>query len=634
MMTMMMKSKTRNIICIVLAVVTVLSLAIPIFAQASSLVSDLPVEATVEPDSEDKVYGLQEIDWYNHQTNTEAFGGNMDKASKVGKKASAAASAYKGEYVGPYGEVIKVNPINNTTVTLQSIALPIGMTEYEVPSEIVVYRLIYHSTDILSNPEMLKDFSTVDVNGRTLGWDFSHQAVKKELVVGKETTEVDGKTITKDIRETVYVGPIVSVETHRFQVVNIEKSFSGEQSRAERVKLPSIMKTLNASAFENNPYIKEVYGAGIEEVSSKAFYNCKNLEVASFPLLRYVRDNAFYKCNRLQDLDFSSVLSIGKAAFFDCVRFTHVNFSTEIQQLEAQAFKQCTGITQIDIPEGISISKIPDECFYLCTSLKDIKLPADIITIGSRAFYNCSDLRVLDFRKTNLDTINAQAFWGCLNLSYVLLPETLVTFKTDAFNNCPELRYVYFSHEMTKTQLDAIKRSDLANCAVTEPDKVGPSLYNENAKADLEKKTVTIAQPTKFTFHDVVDVSTASCSAEGKVFVPDHKLTTAFNGYKTYTDSFTIEEPGTYTLTAFDILGNKSVYTVKFLDTLGDVDGDKEVTSSDARLALRAAVGLENYKKGSSQFYNADFDGDGEITAGDARCILRVAVGLDPFGNA
>ena len=61
----------------------------------------------------------------------------------------------------------------------------------------------------------------------------------------------------------------------------------------------------------------------------------------------------------------------------------------------------------------------------------------------------------------------------------------------------------------------------------------------------------------------------------------------------------------------------------------GDIDGDETVTAANARLALRAAVDLEHYMKGSALYLAADADGDGNITAADARSILRAAVGLE-----
>lgn len=58
----------------------------------------------------------------------------------------------------------------------------------------------------------------------------------------------------------------------------------------------------------------------------------------------------------------------------------------------------------------------------------------------------------------------------------------------------------------------------------------------------------------------------------------------------------------------------------------GDVDADGTLSASDARLALRNSVGLEEFT--DEQKALADFDGNGSVTAADARAILRVSVGL------
>ena len=63
----------------------------------------------------------------------------------------------------------------------------------------------------------------------------------------------------------------------------------------------------------------------------------------------------------------------------------------------------------------------------------------------------------------------------------------------------------------------------------------------------------------------------------------------------------------------------------------GDADSDGDITSADARLALRRAVEIETYAEGSAEYRACDANGDGEVTAADARLILRKAVGLtDP----
>ena len=59
----------------------------------------------------------------------------------------------------------------------------------------------------------------------------------------------------------------------------------------------------------------------------------------------------------------------------------------------------------------------------------------------------------------------------------------------------------------------------------------------------------------------------------------------------------------------------------------GDMDGDGEVTSGDARLVLRQSVRLESYSE--DDCYRCDVDKDGEITSSDARFVLRLSVNLE-----
>lgn len=67
--------------------------------------------------------------------------------------------------------------------------------------------------------------------------------------------------------------------------------------------------------------------------------------------------------------------------------------------------------------------------------------------------------------------------------------------------------------------------------------------------------------------------------------------------------------------------------------SLGDVDGTAGITTADARLILRASIGLQRYSKGSDIFAACDIDGDGTISTGDARTVLRIAIGLDRIDN-
>ena len=65
----------------------------------------------------------------------------------------------------------------------------------------------------------------------------------------------------------------------------------------------------------------------------------------------------------------------------------------------------------------------------------------------------------------------------------------------------------------------------------------------------------------------------------------------------------------------------------KVISVLGDVNGDGEISVSDARGALRAAVGLDTL---AGAYLNAArVNGSNEVAVNDARSILRAAVALD-----
>ncbi|MBE6813691.1 MAG: hypothetical protein E7523_12540 [Ruminococcaceae bacterium] len=92
------------------------------------------------------------------------------------------------------------------------------------------------------------------------------------------------------------------------------------------------------------------------------------------------------------------------------------------------------------------------------------------------------------------------------------------------------------------------------------------------------------------------------------------------------TDNYGYELVNNMYLVTGDLLftpdGERYIITVR-----GDVDGDGEVLSADARLLLRASVGLTTLDK--AQILAGDVERDGRITAGDARTTLRVSVGLE-----
>lgn len=105
-----------------------------------------------------------------------------------------------------------------------------------------------------------------------------------------------------------------------------------------------------------------------------------------------------------------------------------------------------------------------------------------------------------------------------------------------------------------------------------------------------------------------------------------HKYNLGIDNLTTHSHWYSKTCPA-YILPHWETFRKKVEIYLNRLNIGGDVDGDGKVTSADARLALRAAVGLEGLNE--TQKAAADVDGDGKITAADAREILRKSVGID-----
>ena len=139
--------------------------------------------------------------------------------------------------------------------------------------------------------------------------------------------------------------------------------------------------------------------------------------------------------------------------------------------------------------------------------------------------------------------------------------------------------------------------------------------------------------------HDYKENSASYCDLLVYRFTTDmeqiYKTTLKMTDAETVLPGIAVE-PGSYYIRivnsgAYSSFGNVeyslrlSLNDRKYL--LGDLDLNGRITAADARLALRGAVGLNQFD--ATQISIGDVNFDGRMTAADARLILRAAVGLE-----
>ena len=106
----------------------------------------------------------------------------------------------------------------------------------------------------------------------------------------------------------------------------------------------------------------------------------------------------------------------------DCHLFTRNGHEIDIKQLDAikdYAFYWCTSLKSIKIPSNVkSIGKF---AFYYCACLESINVPSGVNSIGEWAFAICTGLRELVFTGKTLEQVKAMQYypWGIEDTSII-----------------------------------------------------------------------------------------------------------------------------------------------------------------------------------------------------------------------
>lgn len=123
-----------------------------------------------------------------------------------------------------------------------------------------------------------------------------------------------------------------------------------------------------------------------------------------------------------------------------------------VTAIYAEAFKNCSQITEITIPA--SITRIGANAFNSCTSLKKVSVLNASCEIGAAAFVYCSSLESIEL-PSQLKTIPNEAFGHCIALESISIPSTVALIGTEAFRMCTSLTQIDIPASVTAIRINA-----------------------------------------------------------------------------------------------------------------------------------------------------------------------------------
>lgn len=188
--------------------------------------------------------------------------------------------------------------------------------------------------------------------------------------------------------------------------------------KLKSIDIPSTV-TSTGGPFHNSGVERATIANGTVTVAGSLFWSCSNLVEVTLPAsVKTIGKEAFAGCNALRDFsNFKSVTTIGDSAFAGC-GFRSISLSDRVTALGENAFIGNTTLEEIRLPANLKT--IPKRLLQSSYSLKSIRIPDSVVSIGNEAF-----------RGSGLVTVS--------------IPSKVKTIGNGAFNRCGDLNSAKFS---------------------------------------------------------------------------------------------------------------------------------------------------------------------------------------------
>ena len=179
-------------------------------------------------------------------------------------------------------------------------------------------------------------------------------------------------------------------------------------------------ETKKIDGFKIN-YVKNTYGhmyALKNGFTDEACLLTHELYDGTLEITEYVGNSATYVIP--SEIDGKRVTQIGYDAFNDCTELTSITIPDGVTIIGNSAFSDCTSLETVTIPN--SVTHIYPRAFYNCTSLKSVTIPESVTYIGGYAFAECYSLKYADI-PANVSGIGLSPFCNCRSLENINIDE-------------------------------------------------------------------------------------------------------------------------------------------------------------------------------------------------------------------
>ena len=243
----------------------------------------------------------------------------------------------------------------------------------------------------------------------------------------------------------IYRSYIKTVEIAEGVTAIGEVAFCGCSELAS-ITIPNSITKIGMKAFSD---CSSLISVNISDIA--AWCNVVFSDINSNPLTK--AKHLYMNGKEITDLIIpESVTSIVDGAFMGCSGLTSVTIPNSVTSIGYGAFQSCSGLTSVTIPN--SVTSIGSYAFYKCSNLTSITIPNSVTSIGYGAFQSCSGLTKVTL---NSNTVASKSYSSSSTLGDVfgkqvkecVLGDDVTSIGSYAFYNCSDVTSVIIPDKVT-----------------------------------------------------------------------------------------------------------------------------------------------------------------------------------------
>ena len=281
----------------------------------------------------------------------------------------------------------------------------------------------------------IKSISEYSSKGFSFSTNLSAKTATHTKYTGTATT-LEIPAVIKDANYNVFTVTEIASGTYN------SNAFYSAKTTLSSITLPDTLTKIGDYAFYDCTKLSGnlTIPNSLSQIGNNAFQNCAGF-TGDLVIPNSVITIGNYAFSFCKGFNGKLILgygleSIGTEAFYYCDSFVGELNLNITKNISTNAFGNCTGFTELYLPEGIT--KIQEKVFSGCSGLSgSLEIPNTVTQIGDYAFENCTGLNGELILQEGLKSIGTQAFWGCSNICGDLtIPNTVSTMGTGVFRNC------------------------------------------------------------------------------------------------------------------------------------------------------------------------------------------------------